>query len=125
MDIKAQASFLSGNVNDHQCQPFVYPQEGGTHKYDEMVPFHESGSGSNLLAGGLWRCNNLGESPIYSSELGDEKFLVLAGEVDIKVVETAEVFEYRVDDPGRWSRGTKTVWNVISPFRKFYVVAQP
>ena len=125
MDIQAQASFLSGNVDNDQWQPFIYPQDGGTHEYGEFVPFRENGSAGKLLAVGLWRCETVGESPIYSSELGDETFLVLAGEVHIKVVETGEVFKYKTGDVGTWSQGTKTVWNVISPFKKFYVVAQP
>ena len=62
---------------------------------------------------------------MYSSELGDETFLVLEGEVHITVEETGEVFEYRVGDIGSWSQGTRTVWDIKAPFKKFYVVAAP
>lgn len=124
MDIKANASFLSGNVNDADWQPFVYPQDGEMQSYGEFVPMRESGSSGRFLAVGLWRCQTVGLSPVYKSELGDETFLVLEGEVHITVEETGEVFEYRVGDVGTWSRGTATRWDVKSPFRKFYVVAE-
>ena len=125
MDIKAQASFFSGNIDDAAWQPFEYPQEGKLQSYGEVVPFRESGSGGKLLAVGLWRCLTLGHSPMYCSELGDETFLVLEGEVEITALETGEKFHYREGDVGSWSQGTKTVWNVIRPFKKFYVVAAP
>lgn len=124
MDIKAAASFFSGNVGADQWQPFTYPQDGAMETYGEVVPFRDTGSSGRLLAVGLWRCTTLGNSPLYSSELGDETFLVLEGEVHITVVETGEVFEYRAGDVGSWSRGTRTVWDVKSPFKKFYVVAE-
>lgn len=124
MDVRANASFLSGTVNDADWRPFEYPQDGGTQAYGEFVPIRESGSSGRFLAVGLWRCTQLGESPIYKSELGDETFLVLEGEVHITVVETGEVFEYREGDIGTWSRGTATRWDVKAPFKKFYVVAE-
>ena len=125
MDIKAQASFFSGNIDEAEWQPFEYPQEGKLETYGEVVPFREAGSGGKLLAVGLWRCLTLGDSPMYCSELGDEAFLVLEGEVEITVLETGEKFHYREGDVGSWSQGTKTVWNIKQAFKKFYVVAAP
>ena len=125
MDIKAQASFFSGNIDEADWQAFEYPQEGEIQSYGEVVPFRESGSGGKLLAVGLWRCLTLGDSPMYCSELGDETFLVLEGEVEITALETGEKFHYQEGDVGSWSQGTKTIWNVIRPFKKFYVVAAP
>lgn len=125
MDIKTSAAFFSGNVDDDDWQPFVYPQDGETQSYGEFVPFREAGSAGRLLAVGLWRCRTLGSSPVYSSELGDETFLVLEGEVHITALDTGEVFKYRTGDVGSWSQGTRTSWDVKSEFRKFYVVAAP
>ena len=56
MDIKAQASFFNGNIDETEWQPFEYPQEGKLETYGEIVPFRETGSGGKLLAVGLWRC---------------------------------------------------------------------
>lgn len=125
MDIATQASFFSGTITDDQWQPFVYPQDGESHTHGEFVPFRESGSAGKLLAVGLWRCEHLGDSPMYCSELGDETFLILEGEVHIRVLETDEVFKYKKGDVGSWSQGTKTIWHVVTPVKKFYVVAEP
>ena len=46
MDIKAQASFFSGNIDDAEWLPFEYPQAGDLQTYGEVVPFRESASAS-------------------------------------------------------------------------------
>ena len=89
------------------------------------MPFREIGSDGKLLTVGLWRCNQLGDSPKYCSELCDETFLILEGEAHIRVLETVGVFRYSKGDVGSWSQGTKTIWHVVSPVKKFYVVAEP
>jgi uncharacterized cupin superfamily protein len=122
---KMMASFASGSTRDDAWVPFEYPQDGAMHVYGEIVPMRMQGSGGRTLAVGLWRCNELGTSPVYKSELGDETFLVLEGEVTIAVLATGESFTYRPGDVGSWSKGTPTRWTVHSPFKKFYVVADP
>lgn len=122
MNIKAAASFLSGHSHADNWQPFRYPQDGRIDEHGEIILFRESGSTGNFLAVGLWRCPS-GKSPTYSSELGDETFLVLEGSVRITVEATGEVFKYGPGDVGSWSKGTRTTWDVAGPFKKFFVVA--
>ncbi len=123
MDIRAVASFFSGSSTAEGWQPFRYPQDGRTDEFGEVTMFRETGSTGRFLAVGLWRCLQNGLSPVYSSELGDETFLVLEGSVSITVEATGEVFNYGPGDVGSWSKNTRTAWNVVAPFKKFFVVA--
>ena len=62
-------------------------------------------------------------SPIYISQLGDETFLVLEGEVDVKDLDTGKIHHFGKGDFCSWSKGMRTEWTIKGPFKKFFVVA--
>ena len=120
----ASRSWHSGNSTASEWQPFTFTQDGAEHAYGETVLFRTEGSAGNVLAVGLWRGPD-GSTPIYTSEAGDETFLVLTGAVDIERLDTGERFSYRVGDVCSWSRGTPTRWHLRDGFKKFYVTTRP
>ena len=104
--------------------PFDYVEpETGPQTYGEIILFRAGGSGQGTLLVGLWRVTEPSTSPMYTSQLGDETFLVLEGEVSIDVLDTGEKLEFGPGQVGSWSKGTRTVWTIKSPFKKLFVVA--
>ena len=78
-------SWHSGSTTASNWQPFTFTQDGVEHAYGETVLFRTEGSAGNVLAVGLWRAED-GTTPIYTSEAGDETFLVLSGAVASSVL---------------------------------------
>ncbi len=117
-------SWHSGSTTASNWQPFTFTQDGVEHAYGETVLFRTEGSAGNVLAVGLWRAED-GTTPIYTSEAGDETFLVLSGAVDIERLDTGERFSYGVGEVCSWSRGTPTRWHLRGGFKKFYVTTRP
>lgn len=71
---------------------------------------------------GVWRCDQLGRT-YFSSDDGDEIFVVLEGEVEIEVVATGEKLVYRPGDICSWTKGTPTIWDIRKPMKKVFVIA--
>ena len=71
-----------------------------------------------VLAVGLWRGPD-GTTPVYTSEAGDETFLVLEGEVEIERVDTGERFHFGPGQICAWSSGMPTRWTLEGGFKKF------
>ena len=124
MDAAAEfASFFTSNRDAEAFEPFVSAEPGEEPRaFGEIHRIRAGGSGDGTLLVGIWRLREPTVSPIYSSPAGDETFLVLEGEVDVKVLETGEVFSFKPGDVGSWSKGTRTQWAFKSPFKKFVVV---
>ena len=119
-------SFFTGHVDDDTWAPFEYAQDGQMQTFGEFIPVRMAGSAGSTLAVGLWRQTEACSSPVYTSELGDETFLVLEGACTIEVVDTGEKFTYGPGQFGSWSRGTRSIWHFTEvPFRKLFVVAHP
>ena len=124
--IEQLASFFVGRVDSQDFQPFEYQEaDGSTQRYGEAAVFRLQGSGGRGLAVGLFRATQSGKSPVYTSQAGDETFLVLSGSVTIEVLESGETFSFREGDVASWSKGTPTVWDFSTDFVKFFVVAEP
>ncbi len=113
---------FTGNTHAPEWVPFKFTQDGALHAFGEMVSFRSIGSVGNGLAVGLWRAPD-GDTPIYTSEAGDETFLVLEGEVTIDFLDLKQSKTFRVGDVCAWSQGSRTLWHMKGGFKKFYVVA--
>lgn len=113
---------FTGATNAEGWVPFKFVQEGAEHTYGEMVLFRSVGSVGNGLAVGLWRAPD-GETPIYTSEAGDETFLVLQGEATIDFLDLNESKSFKVGDVCAWSQHSRTRWHLSGDFKKFFVVA--
>ncbi|MGD9603387.1 MAG: cupin domain-containing protein [Gammaproteobacteria bacterium] len=114
---------FTGHIDATAWEPFTFMQDGAQHSYGEMVLFRATGSAGNGLAVGLWRAPD-GPTPIYTSEAGDETFLVLSGEVAVEFLDRGETLTFRPGDVCSWSRHSRTRWQLRNGFRKFFVVAR-
>ena len=73
------------------------------------------------MEAGLWR----GEPGIedYTFEV-DEVFLVLEGSVEIHLPDTGETISMSTGDIGYFAAGTRSVWRIAEPFKKFVALAR-
>lgn len=113
---------FTGSSSASEWVPFNFVEDGVQQTYGEMILFRAVGSAGNGLAVGLWRGPD-GETPIYTSEAGDESFLVLEGEATIDFLDLKESKTFKVGDICAWSQGSPTVWHLRGGFKKFFVTA--
>jgi uncharacterized cupin superfamily protein len=114
---------FSGSTGVEEWVPFKFMQDGKENTFGDMVLFRSVGSAGNGLAVGLWRAPD-GDTPIYTSEAGDETFLVLNGEATIDFLDLNESKTYKVGDVCAWSQNSRTRWHLSGNFKKFFVVAK-
>ena len=116
--------FHRGNVNEGTFAPFQYDEPGmPPQTFGDISTVRMEGSDGTTLAVGLWVVKESSTSPIYTSQLGDETFLVLEGEVDVHDLDTGEVHHFKKGDFCSWSKGMRTRWTIRGPFKKFFAVA--
>ncbi|HXV92691.1 MAG TPA: cupin domain-containing protein [Pseudonocardia sp.] len=125
--VEQAQSFVSLHIDDEDgFVPFQHPSEdapdGGLVTFGEFKPLRVGGSGGQTLIAGIWRAHGPGVSPTYDSPDGDETFLVLEGECTITELDTGATHRYGPGDVVSWSQGTRTRWEIHSPFRKLVVV---
>ena len=80
-----------------------------------------STAAENALEAGLWRSDPSTEDYVFEV---DEVFLVLEGSVEIDLPDTGETVSMRVGDIGYFDAGTRSVWRITEPFKKFVVLAR-
>ena len=54
---------------------------------------------------------------------GDEAFHVLEGAATVELPDTGESIELRTGDVAYFSAGTRSIWKITEPFKKFTVIA--
>lgn len=124
VDSTTEPAFHRGSASGGEYVPFQYADPEGTlQTTGEIAWIRDHGSGDGTLLVGVWRIAGPAVTPVYSSEPGDETFLVLEGEVTIEVVGTGERQTFRTGDVGSWSKGTHTRWHFPGDFKKLVVVA--
>jgi len=79
-------------------------------------------SAENALEAGLWRSDPAVEDYLFAV---DEVFLVLEGSVEIDLPDTGETVSMTAGDIGYFDAGTRSVWRITEPFKKFVVLAKP
>ncbi|WP_165390386.1 cupin domain-containing protein [Thalassococcus sp. S3] len=116
--------FQTGKLDMEGFEPFHYEEpDTGAQAFGEITTVRMEGSSGQVLAVGLWRVAEDTTSPVYSSQLGDETFVVLEGSVDIEDLDTGQTHSFGVGDIVSWSKGMRTRWTIHAPFKKFVVVA--
>lgn len=116
--------FQTGRLEMDGFVPYEYEEPGaGPQSFGEIAPIRMEGSTGQVLAVGIWRMLEDTTSPVYTSQVGDETFLVLEGSVDIEDLDTGQTHTFREGDVVSWSKGMRTRWTVHAPFRKLVVVA--
>jgi uncharacterized cupin superfamily protein len=79
----------------------------------------EPTSGGAVLDASLWRSG----PATYDYEFAaDEAFHVIEGAVSIELPETGETVELKAGDVAYFRAGTRSVWNITEPFKKFVVM---
>jgi uncharacterized cupin superfamily protein len=53
----------------------------------------------------------------------DEAFHVVEGAATVELLDTGETIDLRVGDIAYFSAGTRSVWTITEPFKKFTVIA--
>jgi uncharacterized cupin superfamily protein len=76
----------------------------------------------NALEAGLWRSAPSVEDYVFEV---DEVFLVLEGSAEIDLPDTGETISMSAGDIGYFDAGTRSVWRISEPFKKFVVLARP
>jgi len=117
-------AFYLADTETEDYVPFTHEvPDGGMATFGEMHWIRQQGSGEHTLLVALWRLREPGRSPIYTFGAGDESFVVLEGEVTIELLDTGEKVDLKPGDIASFSKGTRSIWNFHSPFKKFLVIA--
>jgi uncharacterized cupin superfamily protein len=86
----------------------------------EFHGLEPKGSAANKLDVSLWRSEPATYDYLFES---DEAFHVVEGAATVDLPDTGETIELRVGDVAYFSAGTRSVWTITEPFKKFVVIA--
>jgi uncharacterized cupin superfamily protein len=79
------------------------------------------GASANELDVSIWRSDPATYDYLFAS---DEAFHVVEGAATIELPDTGESIEVRAGDVAYFSAGTRSVWTVTEPFKKFVVMSR-
>jgi uncharacterized protein len=77
------------------------------------------GPSDNALEVGVWRSDPATYDYLFEN---DEAFHVVAGAATIELPDTGERIDVREGDVAYFSAGTRSVWTITEPFKKFVVM---
>ena len=86
----------------------------------EFRQIEPEGSSANRLDVSLWRSEPATYDYFFE---GDEAFHVVEGAATVELFETGETIELRPGDVAYFRAGTKSVWTITEPFKKFVVIS--
>lgn len=112
----ARAEYVVDRVDAEGFEPDIIDgtQVGEFHQIEPM-----KGSAEKLDAC-LWRSDPATYDYLFE---GDEAFHVVEGEATVELPDTGERIELRTGDVAYFSAGTRSVWTITQPFKKFTVIA--
>ncbi|MFN8160175.1 MAG: cupin domain-containing protein [Solirubrobacterales bacterium] len=86
----------------------------------ESPQIEPEGSASGKLDVSLWRS----EPATYDYDFeGDEAFHVIEGAATVELLGTGETIDLRPGGVAHFRAGTKSVWTITEPFKKFVVIS--
>jgi uncharacterized cupin superfamily protein len=85
----------------------------------EFHGLEPEGATVNELNVGLWRSDPATYDYFFES---DEAFHVVEGTATIELPDTGERIEVKVGDVAYFRAGTRSVWTITQPFKKFVVM---
>lgn len=89
----------------------------------QVGEFHQLelyGASVDELDVSLWRSDPATYDYLFEN---DEAFHVVAGAATVELPETDESIELRAGDVGYFKAGTRSVWTITEPFKKFVVIS--
>jgi uncharacterized cupin superfamily protein len=90
----------------------------------QVGEFHQiepGGPSADKLDVGIWRSDPATYDYLFE---GDEAFHVIEGAATIELPDTGERIEVRVGDVAYFRAGTRSVWTITEPFKKFVAIAK-
>jgi uncharacterized cupin superfamily protein len=112
----ASAEYVVDRVDAEGYEPDIID---GTQvgEFRELAP---KGASANALDVGVWRSDPATYDYLFEN---DEAFHVVAGVATIELPDTGERIELRAGDIAYFAAGTRSVWTITEPFKKFVVIA--
>jgi uncharacterized cupin superfamily protein len=89
----------------------------------QVGEFHQiepKGDSGYKLDASLWRSDPATYDYLFE---GDEAFHVLEGAATVELPDSGETVDLKVGDVAYFSAGTRSVWTITEPFKKFTVIA--
>jgi uncharacterized protein len=108
-------AYAIDRVDSNGYEPFVV---GGAQIGELHWLRPEEAPSPPALDVGLWRSGPATYDYLFDT---DETFHVVEGEVTIELPETGESIDLRPGDIAYFSAGTRSIWKVTKPFKKFVV----
>jgi uncharacterized protein len=90
---------------------------------NQVGEFHQvepQGSSPNKLDVSLWRSDPATYDYLFE---GDEAFHVVEGSATVELSDSGETIELRPGDVAYFRAGTRSVWTITEPFKKFVVIS--
>jgi uncharacterized cupin superfamily protein len=85
----------------------------------EFHGLEPKGASANELDVSVWRSDPATYDYLFEK---DEAFHVVAGAATIELLDTGERIEVRAGDVAYFLAGTRSVWTITQPFKKFVVM---
>lgn len=112
----AKAEYVVDRVDAEQFEPDIID---GT-QVGEFHQIEPKGESQDKLDASLWRSDPGTYDYLF---VGDEAFHVLEGAATVKLPDTGEIVDLRVGDVAYFSAGTRSIWTITEPFKKFTVIS--
>ncbi len=111
-----KAEYVVDRIDAEQFEPDIID---GT-QVGEFHQIEPHGEAEDKLDASLWRSDPATYDYLFE---GDEAFHVLEGAATVKLLDTGETVHLRVGDVAYFSAGTRSIWTITEPFKKFTVIS--
>ena len=112
----ARAEYVVDRVDADGYEPDIID---GT-QVGEFHQIEPKGASADKLDACLWRSEVGTYDYLF---VGDEAFHVVEGAATIELPATGETIDVKVGDVAYFSAGTRSIWTITQPFKKFTVIA--
>ena len=109
------AEYVKSAASSESYEPFMLENK----QVGEVHWLTQTNSKGQPTYSGLWRC----EPMTFEYEFpGDEIFQVLQGSLQV-ALSGGDTVHVREGDIAAFNKGLKSVWTILSPFKKFFVIS--
>ncbi|OLE38364.1 MAG: hypothetical protein AUG48_01940 [Actinobacteria bacterium 13_1_20CM_3_68_9] len=112
----AKAEYVVDRADAEGYEPDIID---GT-RVGEFHQIEPTGGSADKLDACLWRSEPATYDYLFK---GDEAFHVVEGAATVELPETGEKIELRAGDVAYFGAGTRSIWTITQPFKKFTVIA--
>jgi uncharacterized protein len=112
----AKAEYAVDRVDAEGFQPDIID---GT-QVGEFHQIEPKGDSADKLDACIWRSDPATYDYLFT---GDEAFHVVDGTATVELPDTGERIELRAGDVAYFRGGTRSIWTITQPFKKFTVIA--